>query len=166
MDFLTEEQLKTIRFEDFENDVLHGAQFRMLNGICFKAALESEDDHDSISYTSADDFRQGSCELFALALQRNYQYPIYELRDCSSVHWFCKTVVRGKIAYIDVRGITFDFKTFLHELNVSAERDGSILYDIDRIDLESVVNKVGIAFAEWIIQNAGSRYDITTYLQI
>ena len=166
MDFLTEEQLKTIRFEDFENDVLHGAQFRMLNGICFKAALESEDDHDSISYTSADDFRQGSCELFALALQRNYQYPIYELRDCSSVHWFCKTVVSRKIAYIDVRGITFDFKAFLHELNVSAEWDSSVLYDTGRIDLESVVNKVGIAFAEWIIQNAGSRYDITTYLQI
>ena len=166
MDFLTEEQLKTIRFKDFENDILHGAQFRMLNGICFKAALESEDDHDSISYTSADDFRQGSCELFALALQRNYQYQVYELRDGFSVHCFCKTVVDEKTAYIDVRGITFDFNAFVHELNVSAEWDSSILYDTDRIDLESVVNKVGIAFAEWIIQNAGSRYDITTYLQI
>lgn len=166
MDFLTEEQLKTIRFKDFENDILHGAQFRMLNGICFKAALESEDDHDSIPYTFADNFRQGSCELFALALQRNYQYQVYELSDGFSVHYFCKTVVDGKSAYIDVRGITFDFKVFVHELNVSAEWDSSILYDTDRIDLESVVNKVGIAFAEWIIQNAGSRYDITTYLQI
>lgn len=163
MSFLTEEQLRAICFETFENDILHGAQFRTLNGICFKDALKSEDDHDSIPYTSADDFRQGSCELFALTLQQNYQYQVYELSDGFSVHCFCKTAVDGKSAYIDVRGITFDFKTFVHELNVSAEWDSSVLYDTDRIDLESVVNKVGIAFAEWIIKNARDRYDISSY---
>lgn len=158
MKLLTSQQLRKIEFDEFVEHVSQDVQLEELTKVSLK--------DDEVPYCSADDFRQGSCELFALALQRKYQYPIYELRDCSSVHWFCKTVVSEQIAYIDVRGITFDFKTFLHELNVSAERDGSILYDIDRIDLESVVNKVGIAFAEWIIQNAGSRYDITTYLQI
>lgn len=162
MELLTKQQLNTIRFDDFEIDVSRGARFQTLNGICLASALES----DSIPYYSADDFRQGSCDLFALALQHKYRYEIYELQSGLACHYFCKAVVNGKTAYIDVRGITFDFRTFLHgldALDVLVKWDSSALYDTAGIDLETIVSKVGFAFAEWIIQNAGDRYDVSSH---
>lgn len=68
-------------------------------------------------YTDADDFRQGSCQLFAYALNEKYGYPVYIIEKGPYFHIFCKT--KDGLNYVDVRGMTSSFCEFILELDVS-----------------------------------------------
>ena len=84
--------------------------------------IECEDDDAAdYLYTNSEVFLHGSCNLLALALHEKFGYKVYEIRDNQErlFHVFCKATYRGQDVYIDVRGITTDFKECFSEFSNS-----------------------------------------------
>ena len=74
-------------------------------------------EHDVDTYC----FLHGMCSIFAVALHREFGYPIYVLRDCEDdileddlIHAFCfVNGSNGKRHYVDARGVTGNTNAFL-----------------------------------------------------
>ena len=115
-------------------------------------------------YSNANDFLMGSCELFALALSRKYGYQVYEIvQDGKMKHAFCIAVYKGVKLYIDVRGITSNYKEFL--LGVRVNKNNSFFIQkrntVEDEQLKGEWDKEGYGFAVAIIKNFPQYYTIT-----
>lgn len=116
---------------------------------------------DECPYYDAHDFLQGSCDLFARALHERFGYEVYEIRRNGSTthHWYGKSSYQGLPIYIDVRGATTDFDTFLLGLVYSMGDDYSITrQDLDAQDVHVDWFDTGMKFAHAIISEHSERY--------
>lgn len=110
-------------------------------------------------YEDADIFRQGSCQIFAYALHEEFGYKVYKIQVGKSFHIFCKSDDESK--YIDVRGITSDFNTFITGSDVSnVEQDVSKEYKFEEDDFTCEFADIALAFAKSIIKKGRERYKL------
>lgn len=72
-------------------------------------------DDDEFPYYSAHELLRGSCNHFAVALQRVLGYTPYIIQDNNgrSFHAFCQIERNRKVYYVDARGITSSFDEFM-----------------------------------------------------
>lgn len=154
---LSENQLKTITMEQFKKEYNQGINMKFTTDFSFDVL---NDEEVGCLYDDSDVFRQGSCQLFALALQRRYNYQAYELEN-QGIHWYCKGPVGRDDLYIDVRGICDDIEIFTTTLMMpTITEDSSVKYCVEQDAPTREIDKLGLAFAEWIIQKNESRYKI------
>jgi hypothetical protein len=108
---------------------------------------------------TADVFRQGICQLFAYALQEEFGYGVYRIRVGSSFHIFCKSA--DGLTYIDVRGKTTDFYSFISGSDVpTIPFDISEPYSFEPDDFSGDYYDIGLAFARVLIKSDIERYRI------
>ena len=119
-----------------------------------------EDPESEFVLVNADVFRQGVCQLFAYALNEIFKYPIYKIEDNKCFHVFCKSCDGRK--YIDVRGVTDNFKRFIAGTEVLShlQIDTSEAYQLTKEDLIGEYNGIGLEFARAIINADIDRYTI------
>ena len=155
---LTKEYLYNLTIEQFRRDFDEGLEMTFTTDFSFDSLKEDED--LEYLYYYADVFRQGSCQLFALALHRRFNYKTYKMEK-DGIHYFCKVFVGKDSLYIDVRGVCDDVEMFTSDLTMSSTTiDSSTEYDIEQEVPIREIDKLGLAFAEWIIQKWESRYKI------
>lgn len=165
--YLEEKDLNRIKRSHFIDQMSDEAEKQKAREF-FTSEPEPKDETDCY-YPDADSFRQGSCQLFALALHDVFEYPVFELSFNHSHHWFCKTTKGDRQYYIDVRGITNDFCKFRKTLCFpSISVDVSLEYNIeqDRPGDNEYVNQFGLGFAKWIIERDKCFYDIEHYVML
>lgn len=128
-----------------------------------------ETDSDQYYVSDANDFKQGLCQLFALALHDIFGYNTFLFKNGSSSHYFCKAAFETEILYIDVRGIISDFQRFISFLVLDdrERKDTSTEYDIDqeRPSINQLADIMAYSFAKWIIEKRKNLYDVDYYLQ-
>lgn len=88
-----------------------------------------EIDEDVASLT-ASGYLRGSCNIFALALESEFQYPSFIIEnalenasDRKSFHAFCQVCKNGIFYFIDARGVTTSFDEFLLVAREFADRE-------------------------------------------
>lgn len=113
-------------------------------------------------YDNAWVFLHGSCQLFALALQRKYGYTALNLQvdESPHAHYFCKSSYEGKEVYIDVRGITADLNEVISKF-VFKKKYKIVPYDFAEERVLSKADKHGLEFAEQIINDYSYFYDVS-----
>lgn len=76
---------------------------------------EVPEDDDMFPYDSAHQLLCGSCNIFALALQKVLGYNIYIIEQIkgNGFHAFCQVYKDRRWHYIDARGITTSFDEFM-----------------------------------------------------
>lgn len=108
-------------------------------------------------------FLHGSCQLFALALNKKFNYPVYELvQKDKMLHSFCIVSYKCKKLYIDIRGATSDFEEFMQGVYMI---DGYeyILQQRDIHEDEKLNKKwddIGYALAQAIIEKFPTYYNL------
>lgn len=116
-------------------------------------------------YSDAAVFLHGSCQLFSLALHKEFGFEAYEIHCGSSFHCFCQTNYKGTRVYIDVRGATTNFREFLIGSPLSST---AACYSICAQDLEEdgqlkgKFDAEGLAFAKYLIHKNPEYYNIGT----
>lgn len=72
-------------------------------------------DDDEFPYDSAYSLLCGSCNHFAVSLQKVLGYNPYVIEDKNGkgFHAFCQIYKRGKWYYVDARGVTSSFDEFM-----------------------------------------------------
>ena len=115
-------------------------------------------------YDDAQVFVNGSCHLFAYALNDEYGYDIVEIKGtkCNAQHhYFCRVDLDEKTVYLDVRGATTCCYKFLNELGYN-ENDNFIVHS--RVEFEKDLSeegaKFGYGFAKYIIHTYPQNYDL------
>lgn len=71
------------------------------------------------SFVGADIFLDRESDIFALALNRAFHYPIR--KRVQDGHYFCVSELEGRPVYIDVRGITTSWEQFCYTEQAVAE---------------------------------------------
>ena len=76
---------------------------------------EVPEDDDMFPYDSAHQLLCGACNLFALALQKEFNYNMYIIKERKNTgfHVFCQVYKNKRWHYIDARGITTSFDEFM-----------------------------------------------------
>ena len=133
-------ELETIKIEDFPE-------------------IEICDPDETCPYVDASDFLMGSCQLFAIELNKKFGYPIYAIiLKGQMIHCFCQVQKNETTYYIDVRGITNDYSNFLSETNVLKESNFVIKeYIVDSFD---EWDEIGLKFAQLLIEKNPEYYKI------
>lgn len=123
-------------------------------------------DDDEFPYDSAHSLLRGSCNHFAVALQKVLGYTPYiiEQTDKRGFHAFCQVRKNGRLYYIDARGVTSSFDEFM---NVAREfvRGEYIINQatpnvIEEWENGSEYNEEAYAFAEAMIRKYIDYYTI------
>ncbi len=72
-------------------------------------------DDDEFPYDSAHSLLRGSCNHFAVALNKVLGYTAYiiESSDRRGFHAFCQVYKNGRLYYVDARGVTSSFDEFM-----------------------------------------------------
>ena len=120
-------------------------------------------DENDGNYDDGNVFLQGSCQLFAYALNEIFEYEVIEIRQGVSPHYFCKSVMNGLPIYIDIRGATSNLIDFVYGLK--------FITDIDCTEIkhcnEELIDELrepgatfGYDFAKYIIQTYPQYYDL------
>ena len=155
-DYLDQELLKKITFDLYLNSISSQENKTKI--------IETIGQYNKVNewvYENADDFRQGSCQLFALALHHIFGYSSYIINEDSSNHYFCKKSCGGTTYYIDVRGITTDFNRFSESLSfLHPKLDTSTIYRIEDEMPDEKIHLIGLGFARWIIKTNPVLYKI------
>lgn len=131
---------------------------QITNPIIDSAKNEVEEFYDNASV-----FLQGSCQLFAYALNEFFGYEVIEIRQDGSPHYFCKSVIQGTPIYIDVRGATSDLKDFVYGLKFITNMNCTEIKHrkeelIDELKEDGA--KFGYDFAKHIIKTHKHYYDL------
>ena len=145
MIYYTKEDLEKISIADFSEEL------KQIPYINYSDLLVESPDSEFVLDT-ADIFRQGVCQLFAYALWEAFGYGVYIIRGGCSFHIFCKS--KDRLSYIDIRGKTNDFYTFISGLDVpTLPNDVSEPYSFEDYD-------IGLAFARVLIMRDTERYGV------
>lgn len=150
MEYLSKEELQAVSIHKYDD---------LLNEKYGTTKVEEMVAADGTEFVldDADIFRQGVCQLFAYALREKFGYKVFKLQSGVSFHIFCKS--DDGTEYIDVRGKTKSFKTFVDgsEL-IYTDTDDSEEYVFEESDLAEPFYDIGIMFAEAIIHDNPERY--------
>lgn len=94
-------------------------------------------DDDMFPYDSAYPLLRGACHIFALSLQKVLGYNAYIIQGNNKVgfHAFCQIYKKGRLHYIDARGITTSFDEFM-DVAGDFVRDEFTIRPIDSSDIE------------------------------
>ena len=113
---------------------------------------------DEFPYYTAYPLLCGSCHLFALSLQKIFNYNAYiiEGKNRKGFHAFCQIYKNRKWYYVDARGITSSFDEFM-DIAKTFVTDEYIVRRIDSSDIEEWNEndnyfEEACAFAEAVIQ--------------
>ena len=140
-----------------------------LAGIVNPEITESmvEDDEDGRGvFETADVFRMGRCDIFSIALSREFGYAAYKIGETEDglTHSFCVTFVENQMLFVDIRGMTTDLEQFCSGFVFET---GAVL---TRQDIEKEYRQLddagrfGYRFAERIIDGCRSRYDSSSFI--
>ena len=120
---------------------------------------------DEFPYYNAYSLLCGSCHLFALALQKIFNYNAYIIEEkCrKGFHAFCQIYVNRKWYYVDARGITSSFDEFM-DIAKTFVTDEYIIRPIEFSDIEEWnvddnYTEEGLAFAEAVIRKYKECYE-------
>jgi len=139
-----------------------------LKGIANPEITESmvKDDEDGRGvFETADVFRMGRCDIFSIALNREFGYAAYKIGETEDglTHSFCVTFVESRMLFVDVRGMTTDLNQFCSGFSF---KTGDVLtrQDVEREyrQLEDA-EQFGYRFAMRIIHDFRSRYDSSNF---
>ena len=125
------------------------------------------DDEDAVDYRyeTADIFLHGSCQLFSLALHKNFGYNAYKITwEGRHIHYFGMIDLGKHKIYIDVRGMTADFNEFVFTfypglLNIPYSIEPQNITEDEMLNDEGDVT--GYAFANEIIKRYPSIYSLS-----
>lgn len=123
-------------------------------------------DDDEFPYDSAHSLLRGSCNHFAVALQKVLGYTPYiiEGKGCKSFHAFCQIYKRGKWYYVDARGITSSFDEFMTVASEFVSGEYTIREAISDVvedwESDSNYNEEAYAFAEAVIEKYRDYYTL------
>ena len=122
-------------------------------------------DDDEFPYDSAHSLLRGSCNHFAVALQKVLGYTPYiiEGKDGKGFHAFCQVCRNGSVCYIDARGITSSFDEFM-EVAGQFVKGEYIIRPAKDADLNAAPSedyyKEGSAFAKSVIEKYKECYTL------
>lgn len=138
---------------------------KSLCNISYTDFFEYPDD-DEFPYDSAHSLLRGSCNHFAVALQKVLGYTPYiiEGKECNSFHAFCQVYRKRTWYYVDARGITSSFDEFM---SVASEFVSGV-YTIKEATVDVIrslengvnYNKEAYAFAEAVINKYRECYTL------
>lgn len=121
-------------------------------------------DDDEFPYYSAHELLRGSCNHFAVALQRVLGYTPYIIQDNDkrSFHAFCQIERNRKAYYVDARGITSSFDEFMfvaQEFVKGAFTINEVTPEVvEDWECDGNYNDEAYAFAEAVIRKYRSYY--------
>lgn len=114
-------------------------------------------DDDYFPYESAAVLLRGSCNHFAVSLQKILGYIPYVIRgkDNKGFHAFCQIYKSGTFYYVDARGITTSFDEFMMVAREFVSDEYTInpvtVEDIEEWEANSEYDEEAYAFAEAVI---------------
>lgn len=123
-------------------------------------------DDDEFPYDSAHALLRGSCNHFAVCLQKvlGYNPYIIEGKNHVSFHTFCQLYKNRTWYYVDARGITTSFDEFMTVAREFVSDDYTIrpatLEDIVEWEKGSKYNEVAYAFAKAVIRKYQMYYTL------
>ena len=130
-----------------------------------------EDDEGIFPYCNAQIFLCGSCDLFALALNKEFGFKAYAFappdhRD-GLIHCFCVSTYLGRPAYVDVRGVTTDFEELIAPFDDLRKFDFQLVpfNFAETQKLEEDGAEIGFEFAQSIIKRYRSYYEQSNCVQ-
>ena len=115
-------------------------------------------------YETAEIFLHGSCQLFSLALHKKFGYKAFKIsKGEKDVHYFCMKEHLGLNYYVDVRGMTNNFKEFASEFafmkNINdCKIEPQDIREDSKLQIEGDVT--GYAFANEIIEKYSRFYSL------
>ncbi len=128
-----------------------------LNNIEYSDFFKLPDD-DDFPYDTAYPLLCGSCNYFALALQKKFGYNPYIIEEIKEkgFHAYCQIYKNGKWYYIDARGITSSFNEFMDIAKIFV-KDEYIIRPVSSDDIadwedDRNYNAEAYAFSEKIIE--------------
>lgn len=132
----------------------------------------SRKDYEVIApYFDAQIFLRGSCDLFALALNKEFGFKAYafvplDYRD-GVIHCFCVSSYLGRPAYVDVRGVTTDFEELLCPFEELRRFDFQLVpFNLEETQkLEDDSAEIGFEFAQNVIKKYRSYYERSNCVQ-
>lgn len=116
-----------------------------------------EPDNEDFPYDFAHELLCGSCNVFALSLQKILGYQTYIIEDNNNgYHAFCQIYKNGTWYYVDARGITSSFDEFMTVARTFI-RGEYIIREVSQKDIEKWKNEdyyteEGYSFAQAIIE--------------
>lgn len=122
-------------------------------------------------YFDAQIFLRGSCDLFALALNKEFGFKAYAFAPpnhrCGLIHCFCISTYLGRPAYVDVRGVTTDFEELICPFEELRRFDFQLVpFDFKETQkLEEDGAEIGFEFAQNIIKRYRSYYEQSNCVQ-
>ncbi|MBP3556065.1 MAG: hypothetical protein IJY37_02110 [Clostridia bacterium] len=136
-----------------------------------KTVKNPRKDHAVIDpYFDAQIFLFGSCDLFALALNREYGFKAYAFvskNQTTIIHCFCVSTYLGMPAYVDVRGVTTDFEELISPFSELRGFEFQLVpFDLTETEkLEEENAEIGFEFAQNIIKKYHSYYEQSNCVQ-
>lgn len=138
---------------------------KTLFNIDYRDFGEIPEDDDMFPYDSAHQLLCGACNLFALTLQKVFNYNAYiiEQKDRRGFHAFCQIYKNKKWYYIDARGITTSFDEFM-DIAKRFVSDEFIIRPVNSSDIDEWEDddyyEEACAFAEAVIEKYKECYTL------
>ncbi len=123
-------------------------------------------DDDEFPYDSAHSLLRGSCNHFAVALNKVLGYTAYiiESSDRRGFHAFCQVYKYGRLYYVDARGVTSSFDEFMAVAREFVRGEYTIREAtqdvIEEWESGSEYNDEAYAFAEAVIRKYIEYYTV------
>lgn len=122
-------------------------------------------------YSDAQIFLRGSCDLFALALNKEFGFKPYAFVPPNNkdglIHCFCVSSYLGRPAYVDVRGVTTDFEELIFPFRELREFEFQLipfnLHETEKLKEDGA--EIGFEFAQRIIETYHSYYKQSNCVQ-
>lgn len=136
----------------------------VLNHIYYEDFFEYPDDEE-FPYASAGQLLRGSCNIFALGLQKAFGYTPYIIKgdNKKGFHSFCQIYIKGTWYYVDARGITTSFDEFM-EVAKEFVSDKYTIRAVNDTDIEEWKDDKyydkALAFAEAVIEKYKECYTV------
>ncbi len=153
------------RYEQHKGFYNDGDPLKTLLNIYYTDFTELPDD-DEFPYYTAHELLCGSCNHFALSLQKilNYTPYIIEGRNKKGFHAFCQIYRNRKWYYVDARGITSSFNEFM-DVAKTFVTDEYVIRPVNSEDIKEWedygnFNDEAYAFAENVINKFKECYTL------
>lgn len=124
-------------------------------GFLENTSIDNPFTNDEEYNMNAFDFLHGFCNVFAYALNQMFGFDIKVMNNKDGlVHAFCTATVNGETAYIDVRGITTDFKEFAEPFDDYTSIESADIADV----YDSETEHMELQYAKSLIDDCGRQY--------
>lgn len=136
-----------------------------------KTIENPRNNEDVFPYCDAQIFLCGSCDLFALALNKEFGFKAYAFTPANHrdilIHCFCVSTYLERPAYVDVRGVTTDFEELIAPFEDLRKFDFQLIpFNLKETQkLEENAAEIGFKFAQNIIKKYHSYYEQSNCVQ-